>query len=38
MVEFTMNSESGEEDAAVADCYPMCVTSKVMHHSFRSGK
>ena len=26
------------EDAAVADCYPVCVTPKVMHHGLRSCK
>ena len=26
------------EDAAVADCYPVRVTSEVMHHGLRSGK
>ena len=26
------------QDTAVADRYPVCVTPKVMHHGFRSGK
>ena len=26
------------QDTAVADRYPVCVTSEVIHHGFRSGK